>query len=77
MSITYNPYNWKIKSKKDIAEENYEKNFIKIHKKYEELRILKQKVRELTNEIADLEAKSFNIIMDDDITYDFLLSRIK
>lgn len=73
----YNPYNWKIKPKKVSAEQEYEENCNKLHEKYEELRVLNKKTKRLQDEIINLEEKNFNLIMCDDITYDFLLSRIK
>ena len=73
----YNPYNWKIKPRKNLAEEKYEKNFNKIQKKYEELKLLNDNIDKIKNEIISLEEENFNIMMSDDISYDFLLSRIK
>lgn len=70
----YNPYNWKIvtdseRRYKELTELSLKLNY--------DLTVAEQEVERIRNQLVEVDEAIENLVISDDISYDFLLSLIK
>lgn len=70
----YNPYNWKIvtdseRKYKELTELSLKLNY--------DLTVAEQEVERIRNQLIEVDEAIENLVISDDISYDFLLSLIK
>lgn len=70
----YNPYNWKIvtdseRRYKELTELSLKLNY--------DLTVAEQEVERIRNQLIEVDEAIENLVISDDISYDFLLSLIK
>lgn len=70
----YNPYNWKIvtdseRRYKELTELSLKLNY--------DLTVAEQEVERIRNQLIEVDEEIENLVISDDISYDFLLSLIK
>ena len=70
----YNPYNWKIvtdseRRYKELTELSLKLNY--------DLSVAEQEVERIRNQLIEVDEAIENLVISDDISYDFLLSLIK
>lgn len=70
----YNPYNWKIvtdseRRYKELTELSLKLNY--------DLSVAEREVERIRNQLVEVDEAIENLVLSDDISYDFLLSLIK
>lgn len=70
----YNPYNWKIvtdseRKYKELTELSLKLNY--------DLTVAEREVERIKNQLIEVDEAIENLVISDDISYDFLLSLIK
>lgn len=70
----YNPYNWKIvtdseRRYKELSELSLKLNY--------DLSVAEREVERIRNQLIEVDEAIENLVISDDISYDFLLSLIK
>lgn len=70
----YNPYNWKIvtdseRRYKELTELSLKLNY--------DLTVAEREVERIRNQLVEVDEAIENLVLSDDISYDFLLSLIK
>lgn len=70
----YNPYNWKIvtdseRRYKELSELSLKLNY--------DLSVAEREVERIRNQLIEVDEAIANLVISDDISYDFLLSLIK
>ena len=70
----YNPYNWKIvtdseRKYKELTELSLKLNY--------DLTVAEQEMERIRNQLIEVDEAIENLVISDDISYDFLLSLIK
>lgn len=70
----YNPYNWKIVTD---SERRYKKLTELSLKLNYDLTVAEQEVERIRNRLIEVDDEIENLVVSDDISYDFLLSLIK
>lgn len=70
----YNPYNWKIvtdseRRYKELTELSLKLNY--------DLTVAEKEVERIRNQLVEVDEAIENLVLSDDISYDFLLSLIK